>query len=523
MKTICDFFGEQVQQRPESVAVSFQGVETTYRELDRQSRALAAHLIDAGLSRGDRVALLLGNSPEYVTCYLGVLRAGGVIVALNPETTATELRETLGSAAPTAVIAGKKASAVHAQTASQLRDVRLLLVDGGNSQLDLASIDTFPGCSVELLQQVMSRDVTLLQSKPNPTDLAQIIYTSGTTGRAKGVTLTHRNISANCTAIVDVLQLTADDSMFVTLPFYFSYGNSLLFTHLAIGGRLILASDFVFWNRALSLLEAERASGFAGVPSTFAMLVHKSDFLERRFSHLRYLTCAGGALSNSVIERIRAAHPSIKFYPMYGQTEATARLSILPHEEWSSKPGTIGRGLPGVELKVVDDDGRPVPPGFEGEIVARGENIMQGYWNDPQETAAVLRPEGLQTGDLARIDDDGYITIVGRKNDIIKSGAYRMHPVEIESIITAHPLVAEVAVVGIADEIWGERPVAFVVKNSEKTANPTDTLSAETLIEFCRGRLPRHKLIREVRFVEHLPKTSSGKVRREELRRMKTT
>jgi acyl-CoA synthetase (AMP-forming)/AMP-acid ligase II len=205
---------------------------------------------------------------------------------------------------------------------------------------------------------------------------------------------------------------------------------------------------------------------------------------------------------------------------MYGQTEATARLSILSPEEWERKPGSIGRGIPGVQLQVVNDEGQPVAAGEEGEIVARGENIMLGYWNDAEETARTLQPEGLRTGDLARVDADGYITIVGRKSDIIKSGAYRLHPAEIEAVIAAHPLVAEAAVVGLADEIWGERPVAYVVRTQANKTPGGVEVRAEEIIEFCRGRLPRHKAVREVRFVEKLPRTSSGKIRRDELRRI---
>src|SRR5262249_19578753 len=160
-----------------------------------------------------------------------------------------------------------------------------------------------------------------------------------------------------------------------------SYGNSLLLTHLAVGARLILGEDFVFWNRALDLMEQERATGFAGVPASYAMLLHRSDFRQRRFADLKYLTCAGGGLARAVVEQVRSAVPHVRLFLMYGQTEATARLSTLLPEELDIKPGSIGRGIPGVTLEVLDAEGNRLPPGETGEIVARGENIMLGYWN----------------------------------------------------------------------------------------------------------------------------------------------
>ena len=198
---------------------------------------------------------------------------------------------------------------------------------------------------------------------------------------------------------------------------------------------------------------------------------------------------------------------------MYGQTEATARLSTLLPEEMDSKLGSIGQGIPGVSLRVLNEHGNRVAPGEVGEIVARGDNIMVGYWNDPQETARVLRPEGLWTGDLARVDDDGYVYIVGRKSDIIKSGSYRISPKEIEDVILELEGVAEVAVVGLPDETWGESPAAFIVPSANG-----DTPTEGNILEHCRQNLPRYKLVRHVRFVQSLPKTSSGKIRRGELR-----
>jgi acyl-CoA synthetase (AMP-forming)/AMP-acid ligase II len=324
------------------------------------------------------------------------------------------------------------------------------------------------------------------------------------------VTLSHRNLVANTESIVRYLALTADDSVLVILPLFYSYGNSLLLTHVHVGGELVLASDFVFWNRALDLLERRRATGFAGVPSSYAMLLERSDFARRKFPDLRYLTCAGGGLPPPAARRLRSIVPHAELFLMYGQTEASARLSTLLPRDFERKLGSIGQAIPGVELDVRGEDGASAAPGEPGELVARGANVMVGYWNDPQATARVLGDGWLHTGDLARKDEEGFFWIVGRKSDMIKSGAYRIGPEEVEEVLRGVEGVGDVAVVGQPDEVFGEVPVAFVV--------PAGCASAETILEEARRRLPRHKWIRAVRLIDALPRTTSGKVRRGVLR-----
>jgi len=509
MTTLCELFRQQVETAPTRIAVHHRGIDTSYADIAAHAASVAAWLSDHGVVRGDRVAVLLPNSAEYVACYLGIMQAGAVVVALNPDTTADELSYTLGDATPVAVITGPKAAAALSASAERLSGIRLLIRE---SSVAAPFPDEWTTANID---DVVGYDGTPPTVIPTPDDLAQIIYTSGTTGRPKGVTLSHRNVAANCRSVVEYLELTAQDSIFVTLPFFYSYGNSLLFTHLAVGGRLILASDFVFWNRALDLMQQQRATGFSGVPSSYAMLLHKSDFRKRSFADLRYLTCAGGGLAPAVVERLREVVPGARLFLMYGQTEATARLSTLMPEQIDARPGSIGRGIPSVTLEVHDKQGRPVPPGEVGEIVARGENVMVGYWNDSAATRKVIGPGGLRTGDLARIDEEGYIYIVGRRNDIIKSGAYRLNPKEIEEVILKLDGIAETAVVGLPDDIWGESPVAFVVSSTHGTG-PTEA----DIQQHCRRSLPRYKLPHAVRFVESLPKTSSGKVRRSVLREM---
>jgi len=509
MTTLCELIQASVARYPNNVLVHHRGRDRTYGEIWDQATAVAGWLRDRGLRRGQRVALLVPNSPEYVVCYFGILMAEGIVVALNPDTTPRELQHALVHCEPAVVMATAKCTNHLRAIAGKLPWVRatIQLEDGEPEPLA-------PGQSAVTLSNVLAHaPLDRPAENANASQAAQIIYTSGTTGSPKGVTLTHRNVVANCRSIVEYLRLQASDSIFVVLPFFYSYGNSLLLTHVAAGGRLVLASDFVFWSRALDLMEQQRATGFAGVPSTYAMLLHKTNFTERAFSDLRYLTCAGGGLAPATVERLRSAVPHAEIFPMYGQTEATARLSTLMPKDLDAKPGSIGKGIPGVELSVLDKHGHPVAVGEVGEIVARGENVMLGYWDDPRSTRRVLREGRLHTGDMARLDEDGYIYVVGRRSDIIKSNSYRIDPKEIEELIFEMEGIVDVAVVGRADEMLGEVAVAFVVPSSNG-----DRPSEQAVAEHANRNLPRYKHLRNVHMLDALPKTDSGKVKRAELR-----
>jgi len=540
--TLDELFRATVECFPDNVLVHHRGRNWTYREIGAKAAALAGWLHESGLREGQRVGLLLPNSAEYVACYFGILMAGGVVVALNPNTTARELANTLAHCRPAAVITCGKAEEHLDAIAGRLGSVRMVLrakagdskppaigrTDGSLSEVlnnspanrlsdnSCRSFRRQPSPPAPLPQAGEGSDSCRVANQPTRraggSPLAQIIYTSGTTGRPKGVALSHRNLLANCRSIVQYLQLGVWDSVLVVLPFYYAYGNSLLLTHAAVGGRLILASDTVYWNRVLDLMRQQQATGLAGVPFTFAMLLHKSTFSERTFPHLRYLTCGGGPLFPAVVEQLRRTVPHARIFPMYGQTEACARLSTLMPEDLDRKPGSIGRGIPGVELSVLDRHGKPVAVGQVGEIVARGENVMVGYFNDPESTRRAVRGDGLHTGDMAWVDEEGYFYIVGRRDDMIKSNAYRIHPQEIEEAIVEIDGVAEAAVVGLPDDLLGEVPVAFVV--------PSDGvgLSEEAILDHFRRMLPRHKQVRRALLVDTLPRTSSGKIRRSALR-----
>jgi acyl-CoA synthetase (AMP-forming)/AMP-acid ligase II len=320
--------------------------------------------------------------------------------------------------------------------------------------------------------------------------------------------VTHANIACNTADIVSYLGLSSSDRAMVVLPFYYCFGLSLLHTHLAAGAAVVLNNQFMYPEKVLQEMRDRACTGLAGVPSTYQILLRKSRFLQSEFPSLRWLQQAGGRLPDQHIRDIVDAFPKVRFYVMYGQTEATARLSYLPPERLRDKPGSIGAGLPSTQLDVVRPDGTPVARGTEevGEIVGSGANIALGYWNDPEETAKYFRNGRLYTGDLARVDTEGFISIVERERDVIKCGGNRVSAKEIENIIAELAEVLEVAVVGAPHELLGEAIVAFVVTSS------VSGKEGPSVLEHCRRRLPASKVPEAVVHLSELPLGGSGKI-----------
>ncbi len=477
------------------LAVIHQNSRLTYSELDNLSDSLALKIIQRCINKGDRVILFLENSAEYLIAYFAVLKAGAVVVPLNTQLVEREIAHYITDSQPSLVI-----------TADKYKN----LFESYMTRRGILTTDEL----TQILHTQHSETHLLYKQHPNAyneNDLAMIIYTSGTTGKPKGVMLSHANIHANADSIMHYLDIRTDDRMMVILPFYYSYGNSILTTHIMSGATMVLDNRFVFPNTVLETMEKEKATGFAGVPSHYAILLRKSALRKYKLESLRYVTQAGGAMAPSMIEEFTAAVPQAKFYVMYGQTEASARLTYLDPRALKSKLGSIGKAIPGVEIDVITEAGSKAGPGEMGEIVARGANIMLGYWNSPQETANVLKKDGLYTGDLAKVDEDGYLYMVSRKKEMIKSGANRISPFEIEDVVCRMPGVLECAAVGIADEILGEAIKLCVVKNGVP-------FNENDLLLFCKKNLASFKMPKVVEFVESLPKTSTGKLKRDSLK-----
>jgi acyl-CoA synthetase (AMP-forming)/AMP-acid ligase II len=463
----------------------------TYRELADQALLSASLLLNNGLKAGDRVAILTDNPFHYIASYFGVLQAGGVVVGLNTQTSERALDTVISDCQPA------------------------FLFFSGRSRKYRDFLRTFPSLLKSFDLDALSSDTdqnqnpsTLNQTTPQPDDIAQIIYTSGTTGKPKGVMLSHTNLVSNTLSTIEYLKLSENDSVMAVLPFFYSYGNSILLTHIAAGGTLVVNQSFVYPNVILEQMAAENITGLSGVPSTFALLLHRSAIRDYSFPHLRYITQAGAAMSPKLAAQLTEIFPGTEIFIMYGQTEAAPRLSYLAPEQVHTRPGSIGKAIPGVRLEIVDREGKTVSAGEIGEIVASGANIMKGYWQRPDETAVALRHGKLWTGDLAYFDEEGFLYVISRKSDMIKCGSHRIAPKEIEELLLAIDGIVEAAVAGEADEILGELIVAYIIAEPEKEIREKDVLT------FCRKHLPAFKVPHKILFMQEFPKNESGKVQK---------
>jgi acyl-CoA synthetase (AMP-forming)/AMP-acid ligase II len=494
------FLEESAVRFPGKKAVWYKDRWVNYNEIKCKSDSLAAFLVQSGVKRGDRVALLLENSFDYIISYFGVLKAGAVVVALNTETVAQTVHLLLNDCKATVVITGKKYTKLVADSLLMGTFIRLVISD---EDIVYECID---GIEVIDLQTIYAYNVTLKAVRIISVDLAAIVYTSGSTGKPKGVMLTHQNIYDNTISIVKYLELTHLDRMMVILPFYYIYGNSLLTTHFHVGGTLVIDNRFMYPNVVLDTMVKQAVTGLAGVPSTFMLLLQKSNIRSIKFNALRYVTQAGGHMAVSVQEAVVDAFAPAKLYVMYGATELSPRLTWLPPERWEEKKGSIGVSIPNVEAFIADENGYRLPPGAEGEIVARGSNVMAGYWNDPEGTSRVLRNGLYYTGDIGRMDEEGFLYVVGRSKDILKIGGNRVSTNEIEEALLQVEGILEAAVIGISDPVLGEAAKAFVVS---KYSGKMDILSLKKSLA---GILPFYKIPQHFEFCESLPKNEAGKV-----------
>jgi acyl-CoA synthetase (AMP-forming)/AMP-acid ligase II len=501
VQLVHQFLEQQAAERPHAVLVVEGKTQVTYGEMEMRANAIAHLLLAQGINRGDRIGLLAVNSAEYVASYYGIIKAGGVVVALNAAADGHTQRPLLELCTARGLVCGRRMGR-RAEGVEHLPGIEFVMGWRG----EWADRCTTAQCRFVDQAELAQANPHLPDVRLDPTERAAIVYTSGSTGKPKGAVLRHSNIVANTCSIIQYLELSPRDRVMVVLPFHYVYGKSLLNTHVAVGGSVVIENGFLFPQRALDTLERTHCTGFSGVPSTFAILMNRSTFATREFSHLRYITQAGGAMAPDLQRRLIEALPGKQIFIMYGATEGSARLSYLPPEDLPRKLGSIGKAIPGVTLRVQRDDGSEADVDEVGELVAQGENIMEGYWDDPEETASVLDADGYHTGDLAMRDSDGFLYIVGRSREMIKSGAHRIAPKEIEEILQEHPDVHEAAVVGVPDEILGEAVAAFISGRAD--ASPDE----QRIIDWCRRRLPAHKVPGLLRVIEDFERNASGKI-----------
>jgi acyl-CoA synthetase (AMP-forming)/AMP-acid ligase II len=451
------------------------------------------------MARLDRVIMVMENSIESAQAYYGVLKAGGICVEIHDRSTPEEVSYCIADS-------GARFCILSENPASRLAGVDARLIVSLGDARGLTAGRFIPWDALHDMPD------TPPDASVGPDDPAAIVYTSGSTGRPKGVVLTHGNICSNTASIVSYLGLGEDDRVMCVLPFHYVYGKSLLNTHVMAGGSVVINNRFAFPNAVVKEMIERCATGFAGVPSTFAILMNRSVFPKTRIDTLRYVTQAGGAMAPALTRRVMDCISPAQLFVMYGATEASARLTYVPPDRLRDKIGSIGIPIPGVEVAVRDASGAELGPNEAGDICAAGPNIMKGYWQDPEETAKALRPWGLVTGDLGYKDEDGFIFLTGRRKDMLKIGGERVSPKEIEDAIVESGMVHEAAVVGRPDELLQEVPEAFVVPLDPKA------FDLDALKTFIVERLSAHKLPRSWNVVKELPKKPSGKIDKEALK-----
>ncbi|MBC7249489.1 MAG: AMP-binding protein [Anaerolineae bacterium] len=504
MLLVNEFLEHSADKYPDKTALIVEDKRWSYAEIESMSNRLAHALIEHGVQRGDRVAIYLPNSLEAVVGIFATLKAGGIFTVINSTTKFDKLIYILNNCRATALITGGRGGKLTTKVRDAVPSLKFTVLCGADTSheegtLSFASIQN--DYSDEKLPRV-NIDI----------DLACLIYTSGSTGEPKGVMSTHANMVAAASSIIHYLKNVPEDIVINVLPLSFDYGLYQLLMVFKFGGTLVLEKSFTYPAAVLKRMEKERVTGFPGVPTIFAILL-QMDLSKFDLSSLRYITNTAAALPVNHILQLREKFPQATLYSMYGLTECK-RVSYLPPEELDRRPGSVGIAIPNTEVWIVDEEGNRVGPGVIGELVVRGAHVMQGYWEKPEETAKVYRPGRypaeriLYTGDLFKMDEDGFLYFVGRKDDIIKSRGEKVAPKEIENVLYALEGVVEAAVIGVPDPILGQAIKAFVVPAEGAS------LSERDILRHCAAHLEDFMVPKYVEFRDSLPKTSSGKIKK---------
>lgn len=475
----------------------------TYLQVEQQANQAANALRARGIQRGDRVALFMPNSAELVCALFAVLKAGAVFVIINPTTKTDKLAYILNNCQARALISGVAQSTAANAMRSLVPSLTLSVTVGPGSETLLAYAD-FLAEGEPARPQVVLIDL----------DLACLIYTSGSTGEPKGVMSDHSNVVFAANSIRSYIGNTPDDIILDVLPLSFDYGLYQVFMAFASGASLVLEKGFTFPAAVLETIDREKVTGFPGVPTIFSLLV-SMDLSRYDLSSLRYMTNTAAALPPAHILAIRKTFPSVTLFSMYGLTE-TKRTLYLPPDQLDIRPDSVGIAIPGTEVWIENESGERLAHGETGELVVRGRHVMRGYWADAERTAQRYRPGPIPgerlcyTGDLFRMDADGYFYFVGRKDDIIKSRGEKISPKEVENVLYRLEGVREAAVVGIPDEVLGQAVKIFIVPVN-------GVLTVTDVLRFCKANLEDYMQPKAVELVAELPKTNTGKIKKTDL------
>lgn len=505
-------FEESAKNFATKPAYYFMDQTCTYAELDGAISKFASGLEKLGVKPGDHIALLLGNSPHFVISLYGALRLGVTVIPVNPIYTSDEIGYILNNGDVKVVIA---------------LDLAIPLVEKMHTFLPKIEhyvfCETSPTSSVESKIKALSGsskmksfstvldsgNLTFKGPELNDDDTAIILYTSGTTGKPKGAMLTHKNLYSNAKDVSEYLKINSDDKVVAVLPMFHVFCLTVALNAPLLSGATLLIAPKFSPREIFEGVKENQATVFAGVPTMYNFLLQYPDGNPEDLKSLRLCISGGASLPVALLKNFEQKF-NVVVSEGYGLSEASPVTCFNPLDR-PRKPGSIGTSILRVENKVINELGEEVPVGEVGELIVRGPNVMKGYYKMPEETAAAIRNGWLHTGDLARMDEDGYFYIVDRKKDLILVGGYNVYPREVEEVIYNHSDVVEVAVLGIPDPNLGEAVKAFVVsKNPE--------LTTEQLLDYCREHLAKYKIPSSIEFIEELPKNTTGKILRRALK-----
>lgn len=503
---------------PEREALVHNEERLSYQEVARRVGGFAVGLQRAGLQRGDRIGIYLDPSAPQVLAIFAISQAGGVFVPINQLLFPDQLVHIANDCGMRGIVTTGAKLATLGIALRKIPSLEFIVIlrDGISSNVAIP-LHTFEDlCALEAPHAW--RDTSIEK------DLAAILYTSGSTGKPKGVMLSHANIVAGASIVSTYLEITEAERILAILPFSFDAGLNQLMTAFQQGATLVLMT-FVFAREIVQRLLKERITGLAGVPTLWSLLAQPNSTLQKQpLRALRYITNTGGAMPQSVLATLRKALPTTKIFLMYGLTEAF-RSTYLPPEELDRRPTSMGKAIPNTEILVINNQGQLCKPGEVGELVHRGPTVSMGYWGQPELTAQILRPHPFlppelggeekvcYSGDLVKMDEDGFLYFIDRRDTMIKSSGFRISPTEVEEVLFQSGEVRQAAVIGVPDEILGQSIKAFV------TPRDSVLIDTDSLLAFCAEKMPYYMVPKAVEVLDELPKTNSGKVDYPALRR----
>lgn len=487
--TLSTLLSNRAKETPEKICIRFEKRRLTYSEIDRLVTLIAGGLSGMGLNPQDRAAILMENCPEYIISYFAILRSGGIAVPINTFLTAQEVSYILRDSGCKFLIYGDKFSSYIETIRTHIPDIKPLMFD-----------------------EIPEKELAPYQADED--EIAVFLYTSGTTGFPKGAMLTHKNLLSNASSCMKVMNLSSRDRVLLFLPLFHAFTFTVcVIVPIYAGSRIVLLRSVRPFSRVIGSILKDRITLFVAVPTIYNILVRKRiPFFFKYLLNIR--ACVSGAAALAV-ETLYAFERrfNIPLLEGYGLTEASPVVSVNPMHG-IRKPGSVGLPLPGVDVAIVGEDGSSLRRGEVGELIVRGPNVMKGYFNKDEETASVLKDGWLYTGDMARIDEDGYIYIVDRKKDLIIIDGMNVYPREVEDIVSKHPMVEECAMVGIPQSSGSEIPILFVRKKEDSSLNERE------IKEHLKGHVAQFKMPRRIMFVEEFPKTATGKIKKTDLREL---